>query len=106
MVPCLSFDVSGGLRASYLLLEGAEPFFKRLVGIDDDFKFSIRERADLAWGFRRKGNFHPLAIESQAVCHIENPADQLKRDDFERHASPSGVFTVEAFYEGAGGLSM
>ncbi len=74
-----------------MLFKGAKPLVERLLGIDDDFKFSIRKCTDHPGAFRREGYFHPFAIEAQRVCDIQNPADLLKRYGIECHACLSVV---------------
>lgn len=83
--------MSDDLYTSNMLFKGAKPLIERLLGIDDNFEFSVGEFANDAGILRRERNLYPLAIKTQGICHIENPADLLKRYRVKCHAYLSVV---------------
>ncbi len=87
----MSSNVSGGLHTSNMLFKGAKPLVERLLGIDDNFEFSVGELANDAGILGRERNLYPFSVKAQGICHIENPADLLKRYRVKCHSYLSVV---------------
>ena len=58
--------------------EQAQPVLEGLLRVDDYFQLAIGQASDNARGFRRQGDFDPLAAETEQVGDLKNPADLFK----------------------------
>lgn len=58
--------------------EQFQPVLEGLLRIDDNFQLAIGQPSDNAWGFRRQGDLDPLAVETEQVGDLKDPADLFK----------------------------
>src|SRR6266513_2913345 len=54
----------------------------RLFRINDDFQLTIGQPSDDTWIFWRQRDFDPLAVQTERVGDLKNPADVLERHNF------------------------
>ena len=55
--------------------ERSQPVLERLVRINDDFQLAIGQPPDDTWAFRRQRDFDPLAVQTERVGDLKDPAD-------------------------------
>jgi hypothetical protein len=72
----------GSLYELNVFRERSQPVLERLVRIDDDFQLAIGQPPDYAWTFWGQRDFDPLAVQTERVGDLKDPADVFERYNF------------------------
>jgi len=62
--------------------ERSQPVLERLLRINDNFQLAIGQPPDDTRAFWRQRDFDPLAVQTERVRDLKDPADVFERHNF------------------------